>query len=120
MTKGSISVILNIDHMPGQNGKQVMAFLLPSRNLRFESDVVLNRSQTRSALRRSALQFESDVVLNRSQTNPDSNYPETGFESDVVLNRSQTKKEEPIFSPKFESDVVLNRSQTGIRVNLLG
>ncbi len=56
--------------------------------------------------------FESDVILNRSQTYRGECSRPKGFESDVILNRSQTIDFCAIMIPEFESDVILNRSQT--------
>ena len=85
---------------------------LKSLNLRFESDVVSNRSQTLSIEPLGIIQFESDVVSNRSQTNRWHSCKPHRFESDVVSNRSQTLFLSVYETLGFESDVVSNRSQT--------
>ena len=56
----------------------------------FESDVVLEGTQTMTAVFALIVGFESDVVLEGTQTTGHKVMPEPTFESDVVLEGTQT------------------------------
>ena len=58
----------------------------------FESDVVLEGTQTSVILSFVVYRFESDVVLEGTQTQLCSSSSQCGFESDVVLEGTQTPR----------------------------
>lgn len=80
--------------------------------MRFESRVVLDKSQTCPCPQCSPTLFESRVVLDGSQTLPNWVKKYKEFESRVVLDESQTLELTFRLDPVFESRVVLDGSQT--------
>ena len=79
-------------------------------NLRFESRVVLDGSQTDCQAESHEDQFESRVVLDGSQTSCLGLIAQLAFESRVVLDGSQTRHWHRKRCAWFESRVVLDGS----------
>ena len=63
---------------------------LQIKNLRFESSVILNGTQTLKSLSFFSSSFESSVILNGTQTWSLFRSTQTLFESSVILNGTQT------------------------------
>ena len=82
------------------------------QDLRFESSVIFNGTQTELTVSLNATLFESSVIFNGTQT--DKSTFEVGymFESSVIFNGTQTDGDYICNECLFESSVIFNGTQT--------
>ena len=82
------------------------------QDLRFESSVIFNGTQTDDLSRRMKMAFESSVIFNGTQTTGSITSVLQLFESSVIFNGTQTSARMGTSVRRFESSVIFNGTQT--------